>query len=76
LSSSDNFEIGSIQHKPTDDYFVVVTRKGRQRVWQWQIQGRPPKGARLYEVGFKTEFEARLAGEKALRAMVSPMRKQ
>jgi hypothetical protein len=62
-------------HKHLPDYFVVVTRKGQRRVWQWQIQRRPPTGLRLYGSG-KTEFAARLAGEKALRALVSQMRKQ
>jgi hypothetical protein len=28
-------------------------------------------GVRMYGKGFETEFEARLAGEKALRALVS-----
>jgi hypothetical protein len=41
-----------------------------------QIQRRPPTGIRLYGEGFKTEFAARLAGEKALRALVSQMRKE
>jgi hypothetical protein len=63
-------------HKPLPDYFVVVTRKGQRRLWQWQIQRRPPTGVRLYGSGFKTEFTARLAGEKALRALISLMRKQ
>ncbi len=58
-------------HKPLRDYFVVVTRKGQRRLWQWQIQRRPPTGPRLYGSGFKTEFAARLAGEKALRGLLS-----
>jgi hypothetical protein len=58
-------------HEPLSNYFVIVTRKGRRRVWQWQIQRRPPSGIRLYGTGFKTEFDARLAGEKALQALAS-----
>jgi hypothetical protein len=50
---------------------LVITRKGRRRVWQWQIQRRPPTGNRLHADGFKTDFEARLAGEKVLQALVS-----
>jgi hypothetical protein len=57
-------------HKPAD-YFMVVTRKGQRRLWQWQIQQRPPAGIRLYGDGFKSEFAARLAGLKALRALHS-----
>jgi hypothetical protein len=53
---------------------VVVTRKGQRRLWQWQIQRRPPTGIRLYGKGFKTEFAARLAGEKALRSVLSQMK--
>jgi hypothetical protein len=61
----------TIHHKPLPDYFVVVTRKGRQRGWQWEIQRRPmPMGVKLCGVGFRTEFKARLAGEKALRALL------
>jgi hypothetical protein len=63
-------------HKSTADYFVVVTRKGQRRLWQWQIQQRPPTGTRLYGEGFKSEFAARLAGLKALQALVSQIKKQ
>jgi len=66
----------TIQHKPTADYFMIVTRKGRRRLWQWQIQRRPPIGTRLNGEGFKSEASARLAGKKALRALLSQMRKQ
>ena len=66
----------TIHYKPTANYFVVVTRKGQRRLWQWQIQQRPPTCKRMSGEGFETEFEARLAGAKALRALVSHMRKQ
>jgi hypothetical protein len=56
---------------PSVAYHLVITRKGRRRVWQWQIQRRPPTGNRMHADGFKTEFEARLAGEKALQTLVS-----
>jgi hypothetical protein len=59
-----------IQDKRSADYFVLVTRK-RRRIWQWQIYRRPLTGIRLSGSGFKTEFAARLAGEKALQALVS-----
>jgi hypothetical protein len=58
-------------HKPSADYFVIVNRKGQRRLWRWQIQRRPPTGVRMYGDGFETEFEARLAGEKALRVLIS-----
>ena len=60
----------TIQHKPLPDYFVVVTKE--RRVWRWEIQRRPmPLGIKLYEDGFKTEFAARLAGEKALQKLLA-----
>jgi hypothetical protein len=52
-----------IQDKQSADYFVLVTRK-RGRLWQWQIYRRPLTGIKIYGSGFKTEFAARLAGEK------------
>ena len=58
-------------HKTSADYFVIVNRKGHRRLWRWQIQRRPPTGVRMCGEGFEIEFEARLAGEKALRALVS-----
>jgi hypothetical protein len=66
----------TVQHKPLPDYFVVVTHKARQRVWQWEIQRRPnPLGIKLFEDGFKTEKAARIAGEKALRALLEEIAK-
>ena len=59
------------RHKTSADYFIIVTRKGQRRLWQWQIQQRPPMGLRMCGEGFETDFEARLAGEKALQALVS-----
>jgi len=63
-------------HKTSADYFVIVNRKGQRRLWRWQIQRRPPTGVRMYGDGFETEFEARLAGEKALQALVSQSNNQ
>jgi len=51
-----------------DDYFVVTNRRRRLREWGWEIQRRSkPLGVRLDGNGFKSEFAAKLAGEKALR---------
>jgi hypothetical protein len=61
----------TIHQKPAADYFMIVTRKGQQRLWRWQIQQRPPTGIRIYGEGFKSELAARLAGAKALRALLT-----
>jgi hypothetical protein len=51
-------------------------RKGQPALWRWEIQRRPrPLGVRLYEDGFKTEFAAKLAGEKALRNLLDEFAK-
>jgi hypothetical protein len=55
------------------DYFVTVICKRRRRPpnWQWEIQRRSePLGVKFYKDGFKTEGAAKLAGEKALRALL------
>jgi hypothetical protein len=69
------------RHKHLLAYFVVVTLNLLVAVFQ--IGGSDPfgngkssGGHLLYGSGFKTEFAARLAGEKALRELVSQMRKQ
>jgi hypothetical protein len=50
------------------DFFVAVQRRRRLREWSWEIQRRSkPLGVRLDGDGFKSEFAAKLAGEKALR---------
>ena len=50
----------------SDDYFVVTKRRRRLREWSWEIQRRSkPLGIRLNGDGFKSEFAAKLAGEKA-----------
>ena len=50
------------------DFFVAVKRRRRLREWSWEIQRRSkPLGVRLDGDGFKSEFAAKLAGEKALR---------
>jgi len=47
---------------------VAVKRRRRLREWSWEIQRRSkPLGVRLDGDGFKSEFAAKLAGEKALR---------
>jgi len=55
----------------SDDYFVVTKRQGRSEAWAWEIQRRStPIGVRLNGEGFKSEFAAKLAGEKALRELL------
>jgi len=50
------------------DFFVAVKRRRRLREWSWEIQRRSkPLGVRLDGDGFKSEFAAKLAGEKPLR---------
>jgi hypothetical protein len=52
----------------SEDFFVAVKRRRRLREWSWEIQRRSkPLGVRLDGDGFKSEFAAKLAGEKALR---------
>ena len=54
-----------------DDFFVAVKRRRRLREWSWEIQRRSkPLGVRLDGDGFKSEFAAKLAGEKALRDLL------
>jgi len=55
----------------SNDYFVATKRRGRPRRWAWEIlrQSRP-LGIRLNGDGFKSEFAAKLAGEKALRELL------
>jgi hypothetical protein len=54
-----------------------VGRRGKRPEWQWEIQRRPkPLGVRLYRRGFKSEFAARLAGEKALRKLLDGIAKE
>jgi hypothetical protein len=53
------------------DFFVAVKRRRRLREWSWEIQRRSkPLGVRLDGDGFKSEFAAKLAGEKALRELL------
>jgi hypothetical protein len=62
-----------LQHTriPSDDYFVATKRRGRPRQWAWEIQRwSKPLGVRLNGDGFKSEFAAKLAGEKALRELL------
>ena len=55
----------------SDDYFVVAKPRGHPRSWAWEIQRRSkPIGVRLSGDGFKSEFAAKLAGEKALRELL------
>jgi hypothetical protein len=55
----------------SEDFFVAVKRRRRLREWSWEIQRRSkPLGVRLDGDGFKSEFAAKLAGEKALRDLL------
>jgi hypothetical protein len=55
----------------SEDFFVAVKRRRRLREWSWEIQRRSrPLGVRLNGDGFKSEFAAKLAGEKALRDLL------
>jgi hypothetical protein len=55
----------------SEDFFVAVKRRRRLREWSWEIQRRSkPIGVRLDGDGFKSEFSAKLAGEKALRELL------
>jgi hypothetical protein len=55
----------------SEDFFVAVKRRRRLREWSWEIQRRSkPLGVRLDGDGFKSEFAAKLAGEKALRELL------
>jgi len=52
------------------DYFVTVSRAGSHSEWQWEIHRRSkPLGIRLCGNSCKTEFAAKLAGEKALKEL-------
>jgi hypothetical protein len=58
----------------SDNYFVATKRRGRPRQWAWEIQRRSkPLGVRLNGDGFKSEFAAKLAGEKALREFLDAL---
>lgn len=60
-----------------NDYVVVTNSHGRPPVWTWEIQRRSsPLGVRLYGGGFKTEFAAKLAGEKALGEFLQGLAQQ
>jgi hypothetical protein len=59
------------------DFFVAVKRRRRLREWSWEIQRRSkPLGVRLDGDGFKSEFAAKLAGEKALRDLLDGLAKE
>ena len=61
----------------SNDYLVVTNSHGRPPVWTWEIQRRSrPLGVRLYGGGFKTEFAAKLAGEKALSEFLDGLAEQ
>jgi hypothetical protein len=56
-------------------YSVVVKRHGPEllKLWTWEIQRVPELGVKLYERGFLSEAAAKLAGEKALRDLLTAL---
>ena len=61
----------------SDDYFVTTRGEGRPPLWTWEIQRRSrPLGVRLSGGGFKSEFAAKLAGEKALSELRAGLAEQ
>jgi len=70
-AASTSGGIVTLCHTPPQDYFVVTTRSGKPRRWEWEIRRRPkPMGIKLHAGGFKSEFRAKLAGEMALRRLL------
>jgi hypothetical protein len=64
------------ENHPTasDIYSVVVKRPSRDSLWAWEILRKPkPLGVRLYGDDFKSEQAAKLAGEKALHALLTDL---
>jgi hypothetical protein len=58
-------------------FIVVVSRRGRNRSWRWQIVRTPkPLGVKLYEDNFPSEQAAKLAGKKALSAILEGVTKE
>jgi hypothetical protein len=49
------------------DYFVEISRDA-DGLWRWEIKRRSrPLGVKLYNSGFRSPAEARLAGEQFLK---------
>jgi hypothetical protein len=66
LSGAFNFRTMPARPR-TEEYFVVTVARGRPPVWTWEIRRRPtPLGIILSGAEFRTETDAKLAGEKAL----------
>ena len=61
-------------HVP-DHYSVAVKshRRGSVKSWAWEILRIPELGVRLYGENFETEQAAKLAGEKALYALLKDL---
>jgi hypothetical protein len=77
---------GAIMHraKPVteklNDYFVIIKRGGngrrRARRWTWEIQRRSkPLSAKFGGNEYATPQEAKRAGEKALKELVTPLKR-
>jgi hypothetical protein len=67
----------SEDHPKMSPRYLVVTRQVRNRTWRWQILRTPkPLGIKLYEDNFRTQQAAKLAGDKALRAILEGVTKE
>jgi hypothetical protein len=54
-----------------DYYFVITPPKPPRNLWGWEIRRRSaPISLRIYRDSFKSESDARLAGEKALNELL------
>jgi hypothetical protein len=58
-------------------YSVIIRRHGRQRkkLWAWEIHRDPGLGVRIYGENFISPQAAKLAGEKALSALLESLPK-
>ena len=71
LSHMPGLHFGEPMTDPRDYFVNVICKRRRPPNWQWEIQRRSkPLDVKFYKDGFKTESAAKLAGEKALRALL------
>jgi hypothetical protein len=61
----------------TEKYTVVISSHGRPPLWTWEIQRRPTRlGIKVAEDDFKSQSDAKFAGEKALVAFLHSLAKE
>ena len=61
----------------TEKYTVAISSHGRPPLWTWEIQRRPTRlGIKVAEDDFKSESDAKFAGEKALVAFLHSLAKE